>query len=214
MRQLIILSTIFLLSNCRPTIHSESKQDWSIVGSWYTDLQDRGEPEDSIANYGEIYVNDSTLYYQEEVMGQGMVQSYFIRNDTIYKCYTSEKGCKFIAMFKIKSFRNDTLWLTLNKEYTKRDTSIFWVRFPKDEKGHYEHSWTKENSDSLGWAVVYDYDRRRHKYYSILGNSLHVYDSALKAGAFKWDMNEEEIQEQIERRIKREQQQNSPQQKL
>ena len=106
-------------------------------------------------------------------------------------------------MWKIDNFRNDTLWLTVNKEYTKGDPKTFWIKFPQDEKGHYEHSWTNQNSDSLGWAVNYDYDRRRFKYYSKLENRMDRYDSAVKAGTWKWDMSDEYIQETLERRRKR-----------
>jgi hypothetical protein len=202
MRLLTTLLTLLVLTNCKSTPDKQNRPtSWSIVGSWYTDLRNGGQF-DSVMNYCEVYVNDTSLYFQEEVMGQGYHQKYYIKNDTVFKCFGTDKECEFIPMYRIDDLRNDTLWLTVNKSYTKRDPKTFWVRLPNGELGHYDHNWTKENSDSLGWAVVYDYDRRKWKYYYSLGNNLDAYDSAVRAGSWKWDMNEEHIQEQLERRRK------------
>jgi hypothetical protein len=204
MRLLITIITIFLLTNCKPTPDNESRRtNYSIVGSWYTDLKDGGGAFDSIMNYGEIYVNDTSLYYQEERWGQSFDQSYYIKNDTVYKCFGTVKECEFIPIYKIDDFRNDTLWLTVNKEYTKKDPKVYWVKLPKNEKGHFDHVWTKENSDSLTWAVIYDYDRRKFKYYATLGNNLNAFDSMIRAGTWEWDMKAKSIQEWVERRRKR-----------
>jgi hypothetical protein len=204
MRLLTTLLTLLVLTNCKSTPDRQTRPtSWSIVGSWYTDLRDGGGAFDSIMNYGEMYVNDTSLYYQEERMGQGYDQKYYIKNDTIFKCFGTDKECEFIPMYRIDDLRNDTLWLTVNKDYTKRDPKTFWVRLPKNELGHYDHNWTKQNADSLGWAVVYDYDRRKFKYYATIGRNLDAYDSAVKVGTWKWDMNEQHIQEQLERRRKR-----------
>lgn len=99
---------------------------------------------------------------------------------------------------------NDTLWVTINSKWTKHGPLAYWVRFPKDEKGQFDHKWTPENSDSLGWAIVYDWHRRRYKYFATLAGRPEAYDSTVKAGSWDWSMKDEHIQEALERKRKRE----------
>jgi len=203
MKLVIVMGATIILIACNSITRKEADAAKSVVGSWYTDLQDGGGAFDTIRNYAEIYVNDTSLYFQEELMGQSTYQSYFIRNDTIFKCFWMGENCEFIPMYQIDSFKNDTLWMTVNQEYSKRGPTVYWVKLPEGEFGHYDHVWTKANSDSLGWAVVYDYDRRKWKYYSLLANKMNQFDSLLKAGTWKWSMKDQDIQDALERRRKR-----------
>ncbi|MBS1979422.1 MAG: hypothetical protein JST46_18775 [Bacteroidetes bacterium] len=204
MKVLSTILSVLILTACKAPSNKQSQpKKWNIVGSWYMDLKDGNGAFDTVMNYAEIYVNDTALYYQEELMGQSQLQSYFVRNDTLYKCFGIGKDCEFIPMYRLDDMRNDTLWVTINSRYTKGGTTAYWVRLPSGEKGHFDHIWTKETSDSLGWAVVYDYDRRKWKYYATKGNRLDEFDSMLRAGTWKWNMKDQEIQDYLERKRKR-----------
>jgi hypothetical protein len=204
MRLLIIFNAIALLAvSC--TQSTEKKRAWDIKGSWYTFSKDRGGLYDSILNYTEFYINDSIREVQEETFGQHGPQQYFIKEDSIYLCFGTDKACEFIPMYKIKQFERDTLWLSINPKWTKGGQETYWVKFPKDEKGQFDYDYTPENSDSLGWAVVFGWERRRDKYFSMLTGRSYVYDSLLITGRYDWSMSIPMIQEQRERRKTREQ---------
>lgn len=187
------------------TQSAERTHNWDIRGSWYTFSTDSGGLYDSILNYTEIYINDSIRKIQEETFGQHPPQKYFIKGDSIYICFGTNEDCEFIPMYKIKKLERDTIWLTINPKWTKRGQETYWIRFPKDEKGQFDYEYTPENTDSLGWAVVFDWERRRDKHFAMLGGRRYVYDSLLRAGRYNWSMSIPMIQEQIERRNKREQ---------
>jgi hypothetical protein len=93
-------------------------------------------------------------------------------------------------MFKINNLKNDTLWLSVNKNYLSKNKKLieFWVRFPNEEKGYYDHTWTQENTDSLKHAVVNDYHRRMWRYHCIRLGEIDYYDSLVKAGNWEWNM--------------------------
>ena len=165
---------------------------FDIKGSWYTNLNDGkgiNKPYDSQSNYCEVYVKDSTIKYQEESEGMGFTQKYFIRKDSIYKCFFPE-SCDYIAMYKILRFNFDTVWLAIHPAYAKNQSHTFWIRLPEEEKGLYDHVWTDSLRDSLELQVNRDFDRRRWKFYAIKGNDMTGYDSALKAGYWNFTMRQ------------------------
>lgn len=156
---LLHLVTIVTLFSC---IDNRTKTNqFDIRGSWYTDLGNGGSF-DSLVNYGELYITDSTIECQEEIFGLHSPQRHFIAKDSIYICESAGKECKFIPMFKVERYKSDTLWLTVNKEYVAKNKkpTEFWVRFPEGEKGYYDHEWTSQNKDSLEHAVVNDWNTR------------------------------------------------------
>ena len=190
-----------LLAVLSCTQSTEKTHPWDIRGNWYTD----GGIYDSIPNYTEFYINDSIREVQEQIFGQHEPQQYYISGDSIYICFGTGKDCEYIPMYKIRRLERDTIWLTINPKWTKRGQEAYWVRFPNDEKGQFDHDYTPENSDSLEWAVVFDWERRRDKHYAKLTGRSYVYDSLIKAGHYDWSMSMPMIQEQIERCKKREQ---------
>lgn len=163
---------------------------WDIRGNWYTFSKSMGGGlYDSTLSYAEFYINDSIREVQEETFGQHQPQKYFIKGDSIFIRVRTLKDTKFIPMYKISKLERDTLWLTINPNWAKEETT-YWVKFPKNEKGQFDHEYTAENSDSLKWAVVFDWQRRRDKHFSILGGNQHIYDSLLKAGKYRWSMKD------------------------
>lgn len=204
MRLLTTFSAIALIVvSC--TQSPEKRHNWDIKGSWYTFSRDNGGLYDSMLNYTEFYINDSIREVQEETFGQHEPQQYFIKEDSIYVCFGTDKHCEFIPLYEIRKLERDTIWLTINPKWTKRGQETYWIKFPKDEKGQFDYDYTPENSDSLGWAVVFGWERRRDKHFAMLGGRSYVYDSLLKTGRYDWSMSIPMIQEQIERRKKREQ---------
>jgi len=197
MRLLRLISIILLLTSCN--LPTEKVKLADIRGSWYTNGVDGGMY-DSLFNYVEIYVNDTTMWYQDEDRGQTSDQSYHLSGDTLFKCFGTGRPCEFIPMYRLKKYKNDTLWLTINSKYTKRDSNSFWVRLPKDEKGPYELTWTKENWDSLKWKIQYDYERRKYRYHLARTSNLERYDSFVRAGHWKWSMKEIRESEEQERK--------------
>jgi hypothetical protein len=179
----ISLLLILFLSSCSSELKKEQKFD--IRGSWFT--IDATESSD-LSRYTEVYVLDSTIWYQLGFLGPTRYQSYYLKNDTIFKCFGIQP-CDFIPMYRLKEYRNDTLWLVINSKYIQEDSNSYWVRLPKDEKGPYEVPKTKENSDSLRTKFEYDYDRRKWKWY--LRHDLKKYDSMVEVGTWKWSMEEE-----------------------
>ena len=123
-------------------------------------------------------------------MGQLYDQKYYIKGDSIFKCFGTDEDCEFIPMYKINSFKKDTIWLTVNPKYTKTNNQTFWVRLPKNELGPFDLNWTAANRDSLEEKVIMDWDRRREKFFAIKNNRLSYYDSLLKAGSWDWTMKE------------------------
>lgn len=97
---------------------------------------------------------------------------------------------KYLPMYKIERTASDTLFLFVNPLYKKGNNRTYWVRFPKNEFGHYDLIWNDQNSDSLKWK----YDRRRYKFCMTKYGELYRYDSLLKAGYFKWSVKDYEKQ--------------------
>lgn len=188
---------IIISSSCDP--RTEKKDKWEIKGSWYYAETWGDEPSDSTIDYTEMYFNDSTYYPQTEAFGQTYDRKYKVSGDSLF---FEDKDSQLVSFYKIDRFVNDTIWLISNPKYIKNLVKKFWVRFPANEKGHYEYNWNPEDADSLEWAIVYDYDRRKFKYYATLANRLGAYDSALKAGRWNWTMKDEQIQERLEREKK------------
>lgn len=155
----------------------------NLKGNWYTDIRDgKGiyESEDSLASYCEYYISDSTLTYYTESNGPGHEQRYLVKGDSIFKSFFTET--EFIPMYKIEKYNLDTLWLTINSTYANGHPKTFWVRLPRGEYGIIDHQWTEQTRDSLSVRVSKDFDRRRWKFYSIIGMDMTGYDSALRVG--------------------------------
>lgn len=178
--RLLIVFLYFAFASC---------DNYSIRGSWYTDLKNGDGAYDSVTNYAEIYVNDTTLYFQEELMGQTGNQAYFIRGDSIYKCFHTGSDCSYIPMYHIEKLMDDTIWLSVNAKYAQRNPRTYWVRLPQGEYGHYDLKWTRANNDSLKNKVVYDYQRRLAHFYAIKSDQLEKYDSLLRMGYWDWNMD-------------------------
>ena len=149
----------------------------------YTDW----EPLDSAHNYVEMYITDSTLHGQDEMSGETADHKYLVTNDSIF---FEESKLKLVPLYKILSYKQDTLRLLVNKKYFKRLDTVFWVRFPKEEFGHYDLKWTPENTDSLNQKLAVDWNRRRWKYYAMTYNDMDTYDSLLSAGYWTWTMKD------------------------
>ena len=187
MRFLTGITIIFILINCNP-----QSNKWDIRGSWYSIDYGRTGHYDTARNYGELHVSDSIIQVFDEIPGELSPQSYYIRKDSVYKCFATGPGCEFIPMYKIKELKRDTLWLMVNPKWSKKQET-YWVRLPKGEKGYYDHEWTKENSDSLEEAVWADYDRRTFRYF----RTAQEYDSALKGGRWTWTMKDVKAMEEL-----------------
>jgi hypothetical protein len=183
-----LLSTLIILTLFSCNDKTTGTKQFNINGSWYADLGNGGTF-DSLVNYGELYVTDTTFEYQEENFGQHRPRKYYIKNDSIYK---EGDSSTYIQMFKIIDLKNDTLWLSVNRNYLSKNKKLteLWVRLPKEEKGYYDHTWTEENTDSLEYAVVNDYHRRMWRYHSIRLGGIDYYDSLVKAGNWDWNMNQ------------------------
>ena len=176
-----LLLIILLTTSCNET--RKTQTTLILKGNWYTDTID-GEgiykSEDSLTSYCEYYIGDSTLIYYVESNGPGHEQKYFIKGDSIFKSFYVET--EFIPMYKIEKYNFDTLWLTINSTYANGHPNTFWVRLPSEERGIIDHQWTDKTKDSLMIRISKDFDRRRWKFYSIRGNDMTGYDSALRAG--------------------------------
>lgn len=194
----IVIAILFLA--CKSS--SEKTESWNIKGSWYTFFEGDGGLYDSILTYTEYYINDSVISTQEEIMGQHSPWRYFIKNDSIYLCNNIGKGYKFEPMYKIEKLENDTIWLSIDPKWVKKNHRTHWIRFPKDEKGEFDHIYDEKNSDSLSWAIVFDWERRRDKNFAKLSGTTRIYDSLLNAGRYRWSMQLPSIQESFERRKK------------
>jgi hypothetical protein len=157
-----------------------------LRGSWYFDVGDWG-PIDTTINYTELYFSDSSFYGQDEVMGQGHKRLYMVTPDSIYY---GDDSTNLKPFYKILGLKKDTLWLKANPKILNKLDTVFYVRFPKDEFGHYDLTWTSENRDSLRMKVPFDYNRRMWKYHAFRNGAIKTYDSLERAGHWKWSMNE------------------------
>ena len=182
MRSSCLFICLISLMSC----HLESNSKLSIKGSWYLDFGN-GVNSDSI-NYAEAYVNDTILYFQDELIGQTRDQSYRLSGDSILKCFDASKDCKYIPMYKILKISNDTLFLIVHPKYRKGDNRTYWVRLPKNEFGHYDLNWTVQNRDSLRKKVVVDYQRRQDWFYATKYHVMKSFDSLVNAGYYNWSM--------------------------
>jgi hypothetical protein len=135
---------------------ADTKDKWDIRGSWYLNYTD-WEPLDSAHNYVEMYITDTTLYGQDEMSGQSADHKYRVMSDSIF---FEESKMKLVPLYKILSYKQDTLRLLVNKKYFKKLDTVFWVRFSKEEFGHYDLKWTSENADSLNQKLAVDWNRR------------------------------------------------------
>lgn len=197
----LLIALCFITTAITSCLQSANKKAaWDIKGSWYTFSKHDGGRYDSILNYTEFYINDSIRKVQEETFGQHPSQKYYIKKDSIYICFGTDEECEFTPVYKIRKLKHDTLWLTIHPKWTKREQETYWVKFPKDEKGQFDYNYTSENSDSLSWAVVFGWERRRDKHFAMLYGTSYVYDSLVKTGRYEWSMKLPMIQEQIERR--------------
>lgn len=177
---------------------------WDIRGSWYVVDYNRGGHHDATRYYSELHVGDSTIEVFDEITGRPAAQSYYITKDSVYKCFWTGPDCEFIPLYKIRRLERDTLWMAVDPEWSRRNSSggipiskpqteTFWVRLPKGEKGYFDHVWTPETRDSLEWAVFIDYDRRATKCFS----SSEEYDSTLKTGRWNWTMKDAKAAEEL-----------------
>ena len=177
------------------------QEPWDIKGNWYTFAYDPGHGRyDSLLTYTEYYINDSIREVQEELMGQHAPQQYFIKGDSIYLCFGTGNECKFDAIYRIDRQERDTMWLTINPHWTKGPLETYWVRFPEEEKGQFDHDYTSPIADSLTWVVVFDWERRRDKHFAMRGGNMKMYDSLREAGRYDWNMSIPMIKEWVERR--------------
>ena len=108
---------MLILISCESTSKKTKLWDIDVRGSWYTNLGERGMY-DSLLNYAEVYVNDSTIWFQDEDHGPTSDQSYYIKGDTLFKCFGTGSECEFIPMYRLRKHEHDTLWLTVTSKYT------------------------------------------------------------------------------------------------
>lgn len=177
---MVCLLLVVVLTRCNPV-----QEKWDLRGSWYHIDYGRGGNFDRSRYYSELHVGDSQIQVMEETPGMLPLQAYFIREDSVYKCFWTGPDCEFIPMYKIKKMSADTVWFSVNPKWSKRPET-FWVRLARGEHGYYDHVWTKENRDSLETAVYVDFTRRTWKYFMTPG----AYDSAVRAGWWKWTMKD------------------------
>jgi hypothetical protein len=72
------LSTLTILALFSCNSNSKETKHFDIKGSWYADLG-TGGAFDSLVNYGELYVTDSSFEHQEEIAGQHRPRKYYIK---------------------------------------------------------------------------------------------------------------------------------------
>jgi hypothetical protein len=113
--------------------------------------------------------------------------------------YFGDDSTDLKPFYKIITFRHDTLWLKANPKILKNRDTVFYVKFPANEYGHYDLTWTNENRDSLREKVVYDYNRRMWKYHAFKWGNMKIYDSLENLGYWKWNMKEIRDAEQKEK---------------
>ena len=177
----LIFLTVLLFSSC-----DKHPDKIDLKGSWYYDFGEWGQIDTTI-NYVELYFGDSILYGQDEVMGHGRRRMYTIVSDSIYYGDDSNDLKPF---YKIIGLKLDTLWLKANPKILNNQDTVFYVRLPSGEYGHFDLTWTPENTDSLKEKVLYDYNRRMWKYHSFKSGNMNRYDSLEALGYWKWNMKE------------------------
>lgn len=160
--------------------------NFDIKGSWYYDFGENG-PLDTTINYVELYFGDSSFYGQDETFGQGRDRLYMVDKDSIY---FGDDSTDLKPFYKFLAFEQDTLWLKANPKILKNKDTVFYVKFAKNEYGHYDLTWTDENRDSLREKVAYDYNRRMWKYHAFKWGDTKLYDSLENLGYWKWNMKE------------------------
>ncbi len=175
----LFFSTLFA-SSC-----NRSTDNLSLKGNWHSNLMDgKGiyMNEDTLTNYCEYYISDTTIIQYEEWNGRGNQQRFYIKSDSIYKCLSIEPNCNYIPMYLINVLSSDTIQLIVNPKYANGIPNRTLIRLPLGEKGIYDHVWTTKTADSLEMRIKKDFDRRRWKFYSIRAGDMTGYDSAIKAG--------------------------------
>jgi hypothetical protein len=172
----------------------KKRSNFDIRGSWYADFGNGGNF-DSLVNYGELYITDTTVEIQEERFGQHPPYKYYIEGDSIFTSAIRDS----IPMFKIDKFYKDSIFVSVNLKYVGKNNhkTEIWRRLPKGEKGYYDHTWTSLNKDSLEHAIVNDWYRRMNKFHSYRLGRPEYYDSLLQSGT--WDWNMKQIREGEER---------------
>lgn len=187
MRKIIFLAIVLAVVSCSKTPELPS-EPFEFKGSWYTDLKDASGAFDPESDYMEMYVSDTAIFFQMETAGTSL-RKYYIVDDSMYQCVGMRgRPCTFYGMYKINRYYHDTLWLTSPRQYTIGDTVSYWVRFPKDEYGPADLTWTPATKDSLQLKVMYDYSRRTIRYHDLMKGRKAHYDSLLKAGEWNWTM--------------------------
>jgi hypothetical protein len=158
-----------------------------IRGSWYTD-ETKGqsaEPFDGI-DYTEVYFGDTSWFAQNDAYGTLHISAYKVTSDSIY---LGDDSHHLEPREKILSLKGDTLWLKINPKFSRNLDTVYWVRLPKGEFGYYDQERTPQNEDSLYWKTVFDYDRRKWKFWAYKTGNMTVYDSMLAAGHWAWTMD-------------------------
>jgi len=155
-----------------------------LKGSWYFDVAEWG-PIDTTVNYNELYFGDSIFYSQNETIGQGHERLYLVTEDSIYYGDNIDDLRPFYKIIKLTS---DTLWLKANPKILNNRDTVFYVKFPDNEFGHYDLTWTSENTDSLREKVIIDYNRRMWKYHFFKSDDMRLYDSLENLGVWRWNM--------------------------
>lgn len=181
-----IVLMLALLVSCK-----ENSRNIALKGSWYYEETSWG---DSTRDYVELYFGDTTYYAQAVTFGTLHDRAFKVTSDSLFYGETSRDLLPFYKIIKLKG---DTLWLQANQRLLKRGDTIYYVKFPKGEFGHYDLTWTSENRDSLNQKIVSDFTRRMLKYWAIKTGDMREYDSLTKAGYWEWTMKE--IREEEER---------------
>lgn len=183
MKRLFLLITLSTLLVYCDYLKSDEVKTLDLNGNWYLGYG-RG-PIDTTINYVEFYIKDSLLNATDENAGQSPPKRILIKGDSIYFSRGNDLE-KLFPFYKVLRLKHDTLWVRFNPSpYSHSDTTIFWVRLPANEKGFYDHAWSKESRDSLLDLVYGDYRRRMWRHHYFRHNDIDTYDSLIEAGY--WD---------------------------
>lgn len=172
---------LFLLLMFSCNMRERPKHEFSLVGSWFTDLNDGYiffSP-----TYAEVYVTDSVLFFYNDKNRDPAFQKYFVKGDSIFKEVPDENVLE--PFWRIEGYRGDSLWLVdiyeNEHKIAKRneypwpvDSVAIWIRLPRGERGFYDLA---PGSPSSSDDLLRDFNRRKFKYLSVLGDSIHIYDS-------------------------------------
>jgi hypothetical protein len=183
MKSIVGLVLITLTLSCK---HKDFDRI-EIRGSWYADLGDGGVY-NTLVNYCELYITDTTIEIFEERFGQQPPYKYYIKGDSIFTSAVYDS----IPMFKIDKFYNDSIFLRVNPQFLGKSNhkKAIWRRLANGEKGYYYNTWTLVNQDSLVYTIGNDWFRRRIKFHSYRLGRPEYYDSLLESGEFDWNMKE------------------------